>query len=342
MTTDASEPTESPSPTKVWAWRIVKWLLCGLVVAFVGRRAVRMFQESGTQDLEFSWSWAIAAGAVYGLGWIPSVWFWRRMLMSCGETVPVWDAMRAYFCGHLGKYVPGKATVLVIRSGLLRPCGVPIRLSALTATFETLIMMGVGAALATALAPLLFSPEWLVKSPTWLQWFVARPWLMAGLVTIGCIGLLPVLAKLLTTVVYKLTPLEMRGEGRSMHLSAWLLAEAFGVLIIGWVLLAISLGLTIRAVGGSVSPLDLPVLTGSVSAATVLGFVAIFAPGGLGVREGILIVTLQTLRPDVAESQAIAASVLLRLVWFIVEVTIAGALYFLGSTSSNGQLKTDD
>ncbi len=300
-----------------------------------------MFQESGTQDLEFSWPWAIAAGVSYGLGWIPSVWFWRRMLQSCGENVPVWDATRAYFCGHLGKYVPGKATVLVIRSGLLRPLGVPIRLSALTATFETLIMMGVGAALATALAPVLLSSEWVAKSPIWFQWFVTRPWLMAGLVVLGCVGLLPVLAKLLTAVVFKLTPLEMRGEGRSFELSAGLLAEAFGVLILGWGFLAISLGLTLQAVGGNVAITDLPILIGAVSAATVLGFVAIFAPGGLGVREGILIVTLQTLRPDVAESQAVAASVLLRLVWFIVEVIIAGTLYSLGSTNNHEQLTTD-
>lgn len=349
MTADATEFSESTHPTKVWAWRIVKWSLCGLVLAFVGRRAAQMWQQSGTQELVFSWPWAIAAGVAYGLGWLPSVWFWRRMLQSCGETVPVWDATRAYFCGHLGKYVPGKATVLVIRSALLRPCGVPMRLSALTATFETLILMGVGAAVATALAPLLLSSEWVAQAPPWFQWFVDRPWLMAGLVVIGCAALLPVLAKLLTAVVFKLTPLEMLGEGRSFQLSTGLLAEAFAVLILGWVILAISLGLTIRAVGGVVSPADLPILTGSVCAATALGFVAIFAPGGLGVREGILIVTLQTLRPDVAESQAVAASILLRLIWFIVEVVIAGSLYSLGSTTPspqpsipNQQLTTDN
>ena len=54
-----------------------------------------------------------------------SAWFWRSLLASSGHTLGWWPLLRAYFCGHLGKYIPGKAGVLVIRAGLLKSSGVP-------------------------------------------------------------------------------------------------------------------------------------------------------------------------------------------------------------------------
>ena len=58
----------------------------------------------------------LPAGIAYAVGWLPSVWFWRSLMGSLGGRVTFADAARAYYCGHLGKYVPGKAMVLVIDS----------------------------------------------------------------------------------------------------------------------------------------------------------------------------------------------------------------------------------
>ncbi|MEZ6046842.1 MAG: hypothetical protein R3C11_14940 [Planctomycetaceae bacterium] len=65
-------------------------------------------------------------------------------MRSCGADVPWGAAIRAHYCGHLGKYVPGKALVLVIRTALVKNAGCPPALAALTATCETLMMMGTG------------------------------------------------------------------------------------------------------------------------------------------------------------------------------------------------------
>jgi uncharacterized membrane protein YbhN (UPF0104 family) len=58
--------------------------------------------------------------------------------------------------------------------------------------------------------------------------------------------------------------------------------------------------------------------------ATVAGFVVAVLPGGLGVREGVL---MSTLAPVLGSDQAVIASLLLRLVWVAAELA-AAALFF--------------
>ena len=61
------------------------------------------------------------------------------------------NTLAAYYIGHLGKYVPGKAMVIVLRCGLLR--GQPLDRGLIVASvfLETLTMMAVGGGVSTLL-----------------------------------------------------------------------------------------------------------------------------------------------------------------------------------------------
>ena len=61
--------------------------------------------------------------------------------------------------------------------------------------------------------------------------------------------------------------------------------------------------------------------------ATAAGFVVMIAPGGLGVRELVLIEALRLL-PGVSPPQAAAATFLMRAVTLVAEVAVAAALYY--------------
>ena len=50
---------------------------------------------------------AAASGALSLAAMFPSVLFWRRVLRVLGQNVGLLKAARAYYIGHLGKYVPG-------------------------------------------------------------------------------------------------------------------------------------------------------------------------------------------------------------------------------------------
>ena len=87
-----------------------------------------------------------------------------------------------------------------------------------------------------------------------------------------------------------------------------------------------SLWCCVRAVGGAPGAADLPACVGAAGLATAAGFAAVFAPGGVGVREAVLIETLSP-RPAIGAA-AVAAAVVLRLVWLGSEVLAAGGLFY--------------
>jgi uncharacterized membrane protein YbhN (UPF0104 family) len=74
---------------------------------------------------------------------------------------------------------------------------------------------------------------------------------------------------------------------------------------------------------------DLPRYTASVSLATVAGFVS-FIPGGLGVRDAVLMEVLALGFAEDAAATALVSAVLLRLVWLVAELAISAILYGVG------------
>lgn len=338
-----SEPRKSMAKR---LWPFVKWSLFALVVYFVVERARKLWDPSALDSLSTRPGWLVLAGVAYVVGWLPSVWFWRTLLARLGDDVPFVPAARAYYCGHLGKYIPGKALVLVIRAGLLKGHGTRPSAAALTAAYETLAMMAVGAALGVALAPSVLPASFWESAPVAVGWLWDTPlfrtaWttpgVLPGMVAVVSIAVLPLLAKLASLAAGKMVPdeFERSDEPRddatvspSRAFSARLFATGMLVLILAWWIHGLSLGCVVTAVTGQ--PFDLanwPAWTSAVSLATSLGFLAIFAPGGVGVREWVLLEVLR-LQPGVSPEAAVAAAVLLRIVWFATELVVAAALFW--------------
>ena len=61
-----------------------------------------------------------------------------------GQEAGVWESLRAYIIGHLGKYVPGKALVVILRTGLIRSHRVNTSLAAVSVFYETFSLMTAG------------------------------------------------------------------------------------------------------------------------------------------------------------------------------------------------------
>ena len=61
------------------------------------------------------------------------------------RVTPTWsDILRAYNVGHLGKYVPGKMMVPVLRSGLLQGPDMSPGKVVISVVYETISTMAVG------------------------------------------------------------------------------------------------------------------------------------------------------------------------------------------------------
>ena len=314
---------------KSWWKPAIKWTLVVLVLWFVFVRVRELLGRDEFQASEFELQplWLLPAAGLYLVGWLPSVWFWRRLIDQSGGNVGWFHATRAYYCGHLGKYVPGKAMALVIRAALLKSHGCRPAIAALTGTCETLLLMLAGGLTAVALSPILARGLDTSTWPEAAQWAVRHALVPAGLVVLGSAIVLPVLAQLLSVLTRKLTPEELRQDS-TVRITTGLLASGLVGFVVCWFIQGLAVGCLLRSAGAEVTLDQWPVWTGAAALATAGGFFALFAPGGVGVRELLLIETLR-IQPEIGPAEAVAAAILMRLVWLVTEIIAAGGLYWI-------------
>ncbi len=292
-----------------------KLLVFGLVVWFVRGTLEDAWRQLGEHEWTLHPWWLLAACGLYLLGLLPAGVFWWRILRVCGQDARLSEILRAYYIGHLGKYVPGKAMVVILRAGLIHGRRVDPGLAAASVFAETLTMMAVGAGLAAAVLAV------YVREEQGLFW--------------GAIGL--AVASLIPTIPPVFRRLaRWAGVGRSRpEVRESLQKLGYATLLSGWIgmvlvwcLLGLSLWATIRSLGvDSLGPWEhFTGYVAAVSLAMVAGFLSLI-PGGLGVRDVVLLRMTARLLPLSAGEAALAA-VMLRLVWLMSEIAISVILYF--------------
>jgi uncharacterized membrane protein YbhN (UPF0104 family) len=256
--------------------------------------------------------WLLVAGVAYLLGMLPCGVFWYRTLQAMGQRPRFGLTLRAFFVGHLGKYSPGKALVVIIRTALIRSAHVDTTVAATSVFVETLTMMAVGAVVAAViLAVQVRDQQTLLLLALFLAFCAGAPTLP------------PVFRRLVVFLQVHRASEQVKPAVGGLNFRLM----SFGWIIVaaGWMLFGFSLWATLRAMPGvEVTFADLPLLTACAALAMVAGFLSL-VPAGIGVREYVIMTLI--LHPF-GELAAIGSAVLLRLVWLVAEVVLAAILYF--------------
>ncbi len=291
--------------------------------------------ELRRHDLTLRFEYLLPAGVLY-LG-AHTIWatFFVLLLRYEGGRVPWAAGVRAYFVSQFGKYVPGKAWVILLRMILLRGYKATPAAVGFAATYETLTSMAAGAVLGVCLLP------WTGFGGVVEERVGPGIWL--GLAAVAG---LPLVLGALNRVVVRMARKRRGPDARplpspSVGLLAWGLLQDS----VGWCLLGLSLWATVQGVSPEPAGLTADAFLQSLAAVAVsyvAGFVFLVSPGGLGAREAVLLVMLTgPLRMTVGESLAgpLAAVValVLRLVWTAFEVVCAAALHGLARPAPAGR-----
>ena len=308
------------STKQIWLIRGFKAVVFSLVVWGIRRAVLNAWEEFAAQEFalnQIRLSWLVAASFFYATGMLPMWWFWHRILWAFGQQPTVLGSLRAFFIGHLGKYVPGKAMVVVLRTSFVRGSAVDTTIAAVSVFVETLTMMAVGAFLAGAILAVRFTDQRLLQTLAWsLMVFTGLPTLP------------PVFRRLV--IWLKVPTANPQVTDALQGLNSRLILSGWAACTIGWFLFGFSLWATLQAVpigAAMASPWELaPRLTASVSLAMVAGFVSLM-PGGILVRDVVLDILMV---PEFGEAKALVTVVLLRLVWLVTELAISGILYVGG------------
>jgi hypothetical protein len=303
-------------------WPLLKWAMFIAVVVGVARHGYGLWNQVEGHAPTLKWGWLALAVGMSVAAWLPSAWYWRKLLSTLGPRPPWPQVLRAYYCGHLGKYLPGKAAVIVIRAALLKESGVSASSAAVTVTLESAACMWVGALLA-----ILLFPSIEAHGSDLIAFPALEPWLGAALFAIvlaGGVAGLAVVVRGYERVAGLLKPQDKSAVRQGGLLRTSVVSAA--VFLGAWWIQGLTLGLTILAVAPEkASPADWPFWTASAAVALVGGFIAVFTPGGLGVREGLL---MELLAGPLGPRDAVVVAVVLRGVALAGEILTATALYY--------------
>ncbi|MDQ3137132.1 MAG: flippase-like domain-containing protein [Gemmatimonadota bacterium] len=288
--------------TSLWsgpAVRAAQWLAGLAIVAFAARSLVRNWSELRSQPLawEVEPGWLVLSAIVVWMMYALLAFAWRTMLAGWGQEVDGWTAARIWTVSSLGKYLPGKVWAVAGMALMAQRAGIAPWAATGSAIVLQVLAIGSGAAVAG------LTGRGAIEAA-----YPGAGLSLGLLVAAAVVGVLlllwpPFLRRLLRFAssddASRSTPPAIGiGLGIVANLVAWL---GYGVAL--WML---ARGLLPSA--GLRPALAIAVFTASYLA----GFLALFAPGGLGVREGLFILMLQgPLGIGAATALALASRVLL-------------------------------
>jgi uncharacterized membrane protein YbhN (UPF0104 family) len=290
------------------ARRLAGWTFTLAVLLFVGVklgqqwRAVRDALITAHPDWLALMLSCLAVLAVYAL----LIQTWRFVLAGWGHPLPFWDAARIWTVSNLGKYIPGKVWALSAMAVMSEARGVSPVVAAAASVLITLINTIVGFAVVAATGmEVLEVPRGLV--------------LALGITALG-VMLAPRLLPRIGALLGKLL-------GRTIEIPAlpWgALAASAVATAIAWIGYGFAFRLFVIGLLGS-APGSLALYVAVFAGSYLVGFVALFAPGGVGVREAVMAAGLR--RAAFATGPAYLIVLASRL-WLTV-LEIAPALLFL-------------
>ncbi|MBN2385039.1 flippase-like domain-containing protein [bacterium] len=308
------ERSDRPGPhglAKVARCFLFILVLCAVIFyIFVNIEEIRHY------SFEINWLYLGSGFGLMVLVYLVLFGLWLKLSANFGLETPWARAARAWYLSHLGKYVPGKITMLLVR--LEAYPGSARSIVTVASLVEYFCML---AATCFFVLVMLLPPHDLV--PGSIRW-------LALIGVFFFLGMLwpPFLGWVLNfgLRVARQKPIE--------HFPSYFLLLGYTIAYIVPVLgQSLAFFLVLRSFG-PVGPEQFCFIAGVYFSATLVGLAAFFTASGIGVKEGILFLVLAAVLPTAV---VIVASLVFRLMYVVVELVLAGVAVWLDRTKASSK-----
>lgn len=288
-------------------WKVVQALAVVAVLVYVVRRLRQQWGDLSTlpRTIHVDWTLVALSGGVVLVSYAVLIWTWQRTVRAWGEDLSFPDGARIWFVSNLGRYVPGKVWQIGAMGVMAQRVGVSPVAAVGSSLVVSIVNVITGVAVATACgAGSLGAPAWTVPLTVVLSvGVVATPWI------------LPQAARLLGRL--------LRRDIVAPRLPPSAVWFAAGGCAVAWLLYGAAFRLLHVGLLGPTG--DLLRSTAAFTGSYIIGFLFLFAPGGIGVREA----TLQDLlgRLGIASGADAWLVVLASRAWLTILEIVPGLLF---------------
>lgn len=296
-----------------------------LFICFAILAVVQSFSRNSAQlgDLQLNvFALFVTAGLSFLLFFF-SVSCWQKLASSFGLSLSLWTSILQFGTAALAKYVPGKVWAIASKVLIAGSLGLPKKKMLTVALFEQMLTLSIGLLVGGAFLLLRESPGMLAI--TVFVGILALPFA----IKLG-LRFLYLLAGKFTFFSQRLP--EEHVEHELNLLAAYQLVFYYSLL---WCLtVAVSVSL-LSICGVSLDPQIILQVGGATMVAVCVGFMALFSPGGLVVREGVIVAILT---PVLGGLVALQYSIVLR-VWNLLFDVFAAILSGIAAYLNRNNLK---
>jgi len=295
-------------------FKYYRWILFAAVMVAVGWFIYRNVGEIRSYRFNYNIWLIVGAFFVEILAYLAQFVIWIDLSRKYDLKAPSIDAGRGFFVSQLGKYVPGKVGLVLVRMESYR--GYSKRKIAVATGLE--MILTIAAACIVVLFGIMSAGELF---PSYV--------IYGSVVILGLILVLiypPIFLKIINRF-FKIIKREPIQDSPSYFITL--------KYVLGFILVALLHGMGFYLVLNSLSPVSFSyflTITAVYYSAGIIGLITIFAPAGIGVREGILMLILPLI---ISEPVVIVGALLIRLLMTASELTLAGTFSLLDRLHKN-------
>jgi uncharacterized membrane protein YbhN (UPF0104 family) len=309
------------APTR--SLRMIQWAIVAAIFVFLGKMVWDHWNQVKGASFSFEVFPLLLSTLIFAFSYFIQIWAWYIITLKLGIAIPIRETLESWFYSQLGKYLPGKVWLLLSRFSCYESKGKSKKSISVALYFEMVTVLMAGGFIF--LASLIFFGEiWPFYSWRHSGWLIL-------LFLLGLVSLHPwVLQKILNWVL-----VQLKRETISLTISYSNILWILFICIVSWIVGGIGFYLFVDAVY-PVAPQYILFLTGALAISSTLGLIAIFAPSGLGVREGVLVYLLSLIIPAPV---AVIISILTRIWMTLIEIGLIGMVYLLGKLQQREKRK---
>lgn len=247
--------------------------------------------------------WFIVIAVVFGLAfcyWNAYIWITLLKGLGANDVRYSKDLLSVYAKSWLGRYIPGKAPWILGKIYFASKHGISKHKLAISSLLEVGVQVVIQMVLSILL--LVFDARLADLFPE------LRPVIILGALA-GIIVLVPPIFNRLIALFYQL--IRKKGQSKDHQVNTVTILKAAVLYVVASILNGVMLYFIAAAVYPAINPGDLIYIIGAATLALTLGIVALFAPGGIGVRDGVQLVLLSIIMPA---EYALIVTVITRLI----------------------------
>ncbi len=249
---------------------------------------------------------------------------WRGLLSARHEKVEYLFALEQTSMMLISKYIPGKVWAIFLRAAMSKKLGFSSSEIISLSILEQLLSMYISTVGGMILILYYYHP--LAAIPCAVLFFITGYWLF----------------KLAYCLAQRLlSSINQRGYLKNLILeNLELMPRQYFLFtflyIVLWVLIGLILNTLVSIIAPTIGLNQFILILGGYMVSVTIGYLAFFAPGGIGVREGIFIAITSTL---ISPALALKLSIMIRL-WNTVYDLIAGLIGYLNYLRRESTSKT--